>query len=101
MLKVSSLHLIELANAYIGKVTALYRIKLAMATVSAVHIIAVVDSGRVLCDCLMAINLGIPCKHFFTLLRRSNGKVVFHLALYNRRYALFYLHSKLSLTRYL
>lgn len=82
-----------MANKYIGRVTALYRVRLAMAAVNAVHFVAVIDSGRVLCDCLMAINVGIPCRHFFTVLRRSDGAVVFHLALYNPRYTTFWLGS--------
>lgn len=81
----SPLHLIELADEFIGKVTALYRVKLVTASVNAVHMIAVVDSGRFLCDCLMAINMGIPCRHIFTALRRSNGDIVFHLSIYNSR----------------
>ncbi|KAF8190680.1 hypothetical protein K438DRAFT_1546217, partial [Mycena galopus ATCC 62051] len=34
-----------------------------------VHFIAVLDNGHIICDCMMGTNLGIPCRHFYTLLR--------------------------------
>lgn len=86
ILRISTVYLIELATEFIGPVTALYRITLAAANVTAVHFIAVVDSGRFLCDCLMHVNSGIPCRHYFCLLRRSQGRVAFHLGMYNARY---------------
>ncbi|KAJ6541374.1 hypothetical protein B0H19DRAFT_958648, partial [Mycena capillaripes] len=54
-----------------------------------VHFIAVLDNGHIICDCMMGTNLGIPCRHFYTLLRsfKSRQLVTFHLGLFNSRYA--------------
>lgn len=32
------------------------------------HIVLVLDHDRHLCDCCMAINLGLPCQHYFATL---------------------------------
>jgi hypothetical protein len=42
--------------------------------------------GHIICDCT---NLGMPCHHFYTLLRslKSGQLMTFHLGLFNARYA--------------
>ncbi|KAF8319136.1 hypothetical protein DL93DRAFT_2054055 [Clavulina sp. PMI_390] len=85
ILRISTAHLIQLTTDFVGPVQSLYRITLAAANVTSVHFIALVDSGRFVCDCLMKENVGIPCRHYFLLLRKRQGEVVFHLGMYNSR----------------
>lgn len=47
------------------------------------HYVAVLESGHVICDCMMITNLGIPCRHIYTVL--FHAKVMFHLAMFNAR----------------
>jgi hypothetical protein len=35
----------------------------------------------------MGVNLGLPCRHFYAVLRKPSTPVQFHLGLFNRRYA--------------
>jgi hypothetical protein len=82
---VSIYHLVSLASRHIGTVSQLYRITYNTTASRTTHYIAYVNEGRVLCDCLMQINGGIPCRHFFALLRQPEQLVTFHLSLYNPR----------------
>ncbi|KAK0455367.1 uncharacterized protein EV420DRAFT_1272717, partial [Desarmillaria tabescens] len=67
--------------------------KIAYYTSESIHFIAVLDMGHTLCDCMMGINLGIPCCHYYALLHYSRltreqglSTVVFYLSLFNQRY---------------
>ncbi len=67
--------------------------KIAYYASESIHFIAVLDTGHTLCDCMMGINLGIPCHHYYALLRYSrltreqgSSAVVFHLGVFNQRY---------------
>ncbi|KAJ6589210.1 hypothetical protein B0H19DRAFT_922955, partial [Mycena capillaripes] len=42
--------------------------KISHYALATVHFIAVLDNGHIICDCMMGTNLGIPCRHFYTLL---------------------------------
>jgi hypothetical protein len=53
----------------------------------ATHYLAILDTGHPMCDCMMGVNLGIPCRHFYTVLRLSQSPTQFHLGLINQRYA--------------
>ena len=50
------------------------------------HYVAVLDTGHPICDCMMGTNLGLPCRHFYSVLRSTTTAVTFHLGLFNRRY---------------
>jgi hypothetical protein len=49
------------------------------------HYIAILDTGHPICDCMMGTNLGLPCRHFYSVLRASDS-ICFHLGLVNRRW---------------
>jgi hypothetical protein len=49
------------------------------------HYVAILDTGHPICDCMMGTNLGLPCRHFYSVLRASSATVQFHLGLFNRR----------------
>ncbi|THU93979.1 hypothetical protein K435DRAFT_669225 [Dendrothele bispora CBS 962.96] len=40
---------------------------------SGVHFLAILTDGRVICDCCMQLNLGIPCRHYFHIFTRVQG----------------------------
>lgn len=84
-LRVSVAHLLDLVNDRIGAVRSLFQVSFEGS--NSVHYIAAVGPDQVVCDCLMNSNVGIPCRHFFSLLRHSNGQIGFHLNMYNGRYA--------------
>jgi hypothetical protein len=44
-----------------------------LGTGSGIHYLAVLADGRVICDCCMGLNLGIPCRHFFHVFTRVQG----------------------------
>lgn len=51
------------------------------------HIVVILDHDRYLCDCCMGVNLGIPCRHYFAVLRAMGGvNMTFSLSLIRRRY---------------
>ena len=50
------------------------------------HYLAILNTGHPICDCMMGTNLGLPCRHFYSILRATNSTVQFHLGLFNRRY---------------
>ncbi|KAE9409029.1 hypothetical protein BT96DRAFT_807492 [Gymnopus androsaceus JB14] len=50
----------------------------------ALHILAVLSDGRAVCDCCMNINLGIPCRHFFTAWLKFAG-LGFHINMIRSR----------------
>lgn len=43
------------------------------------HVVLILDHDRHLCDCCMAINLGLPCRHYFATLSVMVG-MRFHLS---------------------
>jgi hypothetical protein len=47
------------------------------------HYVTVLESGHLICDCMMAINLGILCRHIWALFVMTD--LIFHLSMYNRR----------------
>lgn len=49
-----------------------------------VHYVVVLAGGQYVCDCMMGINLGIPCRHFFAVLYMGTG-ISFHIGLFNPR----------------
>ncbi|KZV84183.1 hypothetical protein EXIGLDRAFT_589923, partial [Exidia glandulosa HHB12029] len=51
----------------------------------ATHTIAVIDDQRHICDCMMLSNLGMPCRHFFAVLRRVPA-TLFHIGLIRARW---------------
>jgi hypothetical protein len=53
---------------------------------TACHYLVLLDNGHPVCDCMMGTNLGIPCRHFYAVLRMSRSQAQFHLGLLNRRY---------------
>ena len=48
------------------------------------HVVAVLKDGRVICDCCMGINLGIPCRHFFASWLKFQG-LGFHISMIRAR----------------
>ncbi len=67
--------------------------KIAYYTSESIHFIAVLDTEHTSYDCMMGINLGIPCHHYYALLcysqltrEQGSSAVVFHLGLFNQRY---------------
>lgn len=50
-----------------------------------VHYAAMLTSGHVICDCMMGVNLGIPCRHYWAMFYQSSH-VYFHLGMFNKRY---------------
>ncbi|THU90541.1 hypothetical protein K435DRAFT_675928 [Dendrothele bispora CBS 962.96] len=40
---------------------------------SGLHYLEVLADGRVICDCCMQLNLGIPCRHYFQVFTRFQG----------------------------
>jgi hypothetical protein len=51
------------------------------------HFVAVLTSGHTICDCMMSVNLGLPCRHFYALCYMTNT-VPFHLSMINKRFEL-------------
>ena len=47
------------------------------------HYVTVLESGHMICDCMMGTNLGIPCRHIFALFVMTDA--TFHISMYNRR----------------
>lgn len=47
------------------------------------HYVSMLESGHFVCDCMMGTNLGIPCRHIFTILVMTQA--TFHISMYNRR----------------
>lgn len=59
----------------------------------AVHILALLSDGRYICDCLMGINLGIPCRHFFRALIDAKS-LQFHIGMIRARFIFLQLTPK-------
>ncbi|KLO05416.1 hypothetical protein SCHPADRAFT_809234, partial [Schizopora paradoxa] len=51
----------------------------------AVHFQMVLDNGRIICDCGMFMNLGVPCRHYFRALRAIRD-LWFHVSLIRARW---------------
>ncbi|KAE9395705.1 hypothetical protein BT96DRAFT_1043280 [Gymnopus androsaceus JB14] len=81
---ISTSHLLHLLGAVGIQVTHLLRV-VHLSEAGASHILAVLSDGRVVCDCCMGINLGIPCRHFFTAWLRFSG-LGFHLSMIHSRW---------------
>jgi hypothetical protein len=47
------------------------------------HFVTILDNGHLICDCMMLTNLGIPCRHIFSLFVHTN--IAFHLSMINAR----------------
>jgi hypothetical protein len=47
------------------------------------HYVIVLASGYIICDCVSGINLGIPCRHVFAILYKTDA--LFHISLFNPR----------------
>ncbi|TEB35807.1 hypothetical protein FA13DRAFT_1624509 [Coprinellus micaceus] len=41
--------------------------------VKTTHILALLANGGYVCDCTMGLNMGIPCRHFFAVLRQNTN----------------------------
>lgn len=52
-----------------------------------VHIVALLSDSRYVCDCMMGINLGIPCRHFFRALIDAKS-LQFHIGMIRARFVL-------------
>ena len=52
---------------------------------SSYHIVVALRDGRIVCDCQMQVNLSIPCRNYFALMR-VNNLIYFHLGYINARY---------------
>ena len=44
---------------------------------SALHIVALLETGHFICDCMMVTNLGLPCRHFYAVLRMPSSPRIF------------------------
>jgi hypothetical protein len=78
---VSIRHLLELLHLRGWPIRQLYRVSRYNSSVR--HYVVVLESGHILCDCMMGTNLGIPCRHTFAVFYTS--PVIFHISLYNSR----------------
>jgi hypothetical protein len=76
------MHLLELIRERGWEVTHLYKVM--RYNCDTCHFAVVLANGHVICDCMMGINLGIPCRHFYSLLFMTST-VVFHISMFNRR----------------
>lgn len=81
-IRISAQYLLQLVSGGGQTCTTLFAVK--HYATFAVHYLALLDNGHPVCDCMMGTNLGIPCRHFYTVLRRSQAH--FHLGLFNKRY---------------
>src|ERR1700730_13759145 len=88
---ISAEHLLQLIAARGLSVSALFQIQHYAS--QSTHYLALVsaddssESGQVnhpVCDCMMGVNLGIPCRHYYAVLR-CRSSVQFHLGLFNQR----------------
>ncbi|KIO33044.1 hypothetical protein M407DRAFT_66069, partial [Tulasnella calospora MUT 4182] len=51
------------------------------------HLLVLLDYGAYLCDCCMGTNLGIPCRHYFAVLRAMRSPPIsFHIGLIRLRW---------------
>ena len=82
-LHISVRHLLQLVAKRGWACTAVFHVTHYGTNVS--HYVAILDTGHPICDCMMGTNLGLPCRHFYCILRSSNATVHFHLGLFNRR----------------
>lgn len=56
---------------------------------SSQHVVLILADGRYFCDCCMGLNVGIPCRHFFAVLRASHSPLIkFRIGFIRSRYAL-------------
>lgn len=55
--------------------------------VSTVHVLALLAGGGFVCDCTMPMNMGIPCRHFFAVLKK-NPNLKLSIDMINRRCAI-------------
>jgi hypothetical protein len=50
---------------------------------AALHYVSMLESGHLVCDCMMGTNLGVPCRHIFAILVMTDA--TFHISMYNHR----------------
>lgn len=79
----SAQYLVDLIHAQDHQVSRLFKVSRYDSDV--VHFIVVLDGGQFVCDCMMAINLGIPCRHYYAILYMAS-RISFHIGLLNPRY---------------
>jgi hypothetical protein len=81
---ISARYLLELTTARGWTCEAIFQIKHYAG--QSVHYLAVLGHDwHSFCDCMMGVNLGIPCRHFYAVLRCMRPFVRFHLGLFNSR----------------
>ena len=81
--QISATYLLQLVESRGWTCTSLFQIT--HYATSAVHMVALLETGHFICDCMMVTNLGLPCRHFYAVLKLSNSPTHFHLGLLNRR----------------
>ncbi len=59
----------------------------------AIHHIMILADMRYVCDCGMAMNLGIPCRHYFRALQAIR-ELPFHIGLVRARYGFCFMSYK-------
>jgi hypothetical protein len=47
------------------------------------HYVFILASGYPVCDCMMGINLGIPCRHVYAVIYQTD--TMFHISILNPR----------------
>ncbi|KAH6874625.1 hypothetical protein BKA70DRAFT_1480019 [Coprinopsis sp. MPI-PUGE-AT-0042] len=72
----------------------LYNVKRGVGEATVEHVVAALRGGSYVCDCMMGVNLGIPCRHFYAILRR-NQNMALSLGHFRRRW---YKDQKLDLS---
>ena len=83
MIHISAQYLLELIAERQWTCVEIFEVKHYATTLS--HYVAILDTNHPVCDCMMGINLGIPCHHFYAVLRYSSSSAQFHLGLFNQR----------------
>jgi len=78
---VSISYLLELLHQRAWNILRLYKISRYNSDIH--HYVTVLESGHIICDCMMGVNLGIPCRHAFAVLYTTD--VMFHLSFFNSR----------------
>lgn len=79
------------------QVLTVYKILFQGSERSSEHVVVLLASGGFLCDCCMATNLGVPCRHYFALLRNA-PHLRFSIAFVQPRYGIPYFIALSSLT---
>jgi hypothetical protein len=78
---VSMNYLLELIHEHQWALRQLY--KVSRYNSAAHHYVSVLESGHMVCDCMMGTNLGIPCCPIFAILIMTDA--AFHIAMFNHR----------------